>query len=136
MPMEWRDTVFNSSFLNWIVIGSLLFGGCCSNVVALELLVGDAPKSGNFFTFAQFLFISCEGLFHHLEFSSSSSIPHLKKRTVPAYRWFIMVVLFFTVSVLNNVALGYKISVPLHIIFRSGGLIVSLILGWAIAGKR
>ncbi|RIA93857.1 UAA transporter [Glomus cerebriforme] len=135
MLIKLRDTIFNSSFTNLIVIGSLLFGGCCSNVIALELLVGEAPKSGNLFTFAQFLFISCEGLFYNLEFSSSS-IPHLKKRTVPVHRWLTMVVLFFTVSVLNNIALGYNISVPLHIIFRSGGLIVSLILGWAIVGKR
>ncbi|GBC00744.1 hypothetical protein RclHR1_03960018 [Rhizophagus clarus] len=129
------DMVLNSSFTNWIMIGSYIFGGCCSNVIALELLVGVAPKSGNLFTLAQFLFITFEGLFHNLEFSFSSPIPRLKKRTVPAYRWFIMVLLFFTVSVLNNIALGYNISVPLHIIFRSGGLIVSLILGWAI-GKR
>ncbi|CAI2178014.1 16687_t:CDS:2, partial [Funneliformis geosporum] len=105
MSIKWRDTVYHSSFTNWIVIGSLLFGGCCR-------------------------------LFHHLEFSPSSPIPHLKKRTVPARRWFVMVILFFTVSVLNNIALGYRISVPLHIIFRSGGLIVSMILGWAVAKKR
>ncbi|PKK77157.1 UAA transporter [Rhizophagus irregularis] len=113
------DTILNSSFTNLIIIGSYIFGGCCRNL----------------FTLAQFLFISCEGLFHNLEFPSSSPFPRLKKRTVPAHRWFFMVLLFFTVSVLNNIALGYNISVPLHIIFRSGGLIVSLILGWAI-GKR
>ncbi|CAJ0751659.1 4736_t:CDS:2, partial [Entrophospora sp. SA101] len=31
---------------------------------------------------------------------------------------------------------GYEISLPFHIIFRSGGLIVSMILGWALVGKR
>ncbi|CAJ0894872.1 14540_t:CDS:2 [Entrophospora sp. SA101] len=44
--------------------------------------------------------------------------------------------MFFTVSILNNAALGYEISLPFHIIFRSGGLIVSMILGWALVGKR
>lgn len=28
------------SLNTFIVIGTLLFGGCCSNVVALELLIG------------------------------------------------------------------------------------------------
>ncbi|CAG8605690.1 4984_t:CDS:2 [Acaulospora morrowiae] len=92
--------------------------------------------AGNLFTFAQFLFISGEGLFHHLEYRPPSPILRLKKRTVPVYRWVVQVVLFFTVSVLNNIALGYRISVPLHIIFRSGGLIISMVLGWALAGKR
>ncbi|CAG8813292.1 12778_t:CDS:2, partial [Racocetra persica] len=88
----------------------------------------------NLFTFAQFLFIAGEGLLYNLDFSSS--IPQLRKRGVPLYRWFIQVAMFFTVSVLNNVAFGYKISVPLHIIFRSGGLIVSMILGWTIRNRR
>ncbi|CAG8449625.1 2978_t:CDS:2, partial [Acaulospora colombiana] len=78
----------------------------------------DAPKSG---------------LLHNVEYTP---IPRLKERTVPVHRWIVQVVLFFTVSVLNNIALGYRISVPLHIIFRSGGLMVSMILGWALAGKR
>lgn len=42
----------------------------------------------------------------------------------------------FTVSVLNNAALAYHISVPLHIVFRSGGLIVNMIMGWLVLNKR
>ncbi|KAG1227139.1 hypothetical protein G6F68_019634 [Rhizopus microsporus] len=33
-------------------------------------------------------------------------------------------------------ALSYNISIPLHIIFRSGGLIVNMIMGAIILGKR
>ncbi|CAG8567797.1 10808_t:CDS:2 [Dentiscutata erythropus] len=130
MSNEQRDkhVVSLSDILTSIV---LIFGGCCTNVIALERLVAEAPKSGNLFTFAQFLFIASEGLLYNLDFSSS--IPKLKKRHVPLYRWFLQVVMFFTVSVLNNIAFGYKISVPLHIIFRSGGLIVSMILAQVIA---
>lgn len=47
-----------------------------------------------------------------------------------------MVSLFFTASVLNNVALGYQIPMPFHIIFRSGGLIVSMVLGVVVLKKR
>lgn len=55
---------------------------------------------------------------------------------MPLSRWFIQVVLFFTVSILNNIALGYRISVPVHIVFRSGGLFVSMLMGWLIAKRR
>lgn len=47
-----------------------------------------------------------------------------------------MVMLFFLVSILNNVALGYRISVPLHIIFRSGGLFTNMVMGALILKKR
>ncbi|CAG8483986.1 10469_t:CDS:2 [Ambispora gerdemannii] len=116
---------------DFLLIGSLVFGGCCSNVIALELLVGDAPKSGNLITLAQFTFVALEGLRHHLKFTPDSWIPTLKPRIVPFFNWSLLVAMFFTVSVLNNIALGFRISVPLHIIFRSGSLIVSMLLGWA-----
>ena len=46
------------------------------------------------------------------------------------------VLVFFTVSVINNNAYAYHISVPLHTIFRSGSLVASLIVGAACLGKR
>ncbi|KAG9306868.1 hypothetical protein G9A89_002537 [Geosiphon pyriformis] len=130
------DALLQSSLSDWLLIGSLVFGGCCSNVVALELLVGNAPKSGNLITLAQFLFVALEGLRHHLVLTPGSLVPRLKPRLVPLFHWIMLVVMFFTVSVLNNIALGFKITVPLHIIFRSGGLIVSMIMGWAFMHKR
>ncbi|XP_015414898.1 PREDICTED: UDP-xylose and UDP-N-acetylglucosamine transporter isoform X7 [Myotis davidii] len=39
----------------------LVFAGCCSNVIFLELLVRRHPGCGNIVTFAQFLFIAVEG---------------------------------------------------------------------------
>ncbi|KAF9207722.1 golgi uridine diphosphate-N- acetylglucosamine transporter [Haplosporangium sp. Z 27] len=63
-------------------------------------------------------------------------VPHLKERKIPITRWMSIVVLFFAVSVLNNWALAYKISVPLHIIFRSGGLMVGMVLGMIFMEKR
>ncbi|KAG0252506.1 golgi uridine diphosphate-N- acetylglucosamine transporter [Mortierella polycephala] len=44
--------------------------------------------------------------------------------------------MFFAVSVLNNLSLAYRISVPLHIIFRSGGLMVGMVLGMILMKKR
>ncbi|KAF9582290.1 golgi uridine diphosphate-N- acetylglucosamine transporter [Lunasporangiospora selenospora] len=63
-------------------------------------------------------------------------LPHLQKRKIPIHRWLAIVILFFAVSVLNNWALAFKISVPLHIIFRSGGLMVGMILGMILMKKR
>ncbi|KAF9426590.1 golgi uridine diphosphate-N- acetylglucosamine transporter [Podila epigama] len=168
---------------DWVLIGTMIFGGCCSNVFALEILVNDAPKSGQMITFAQFVCVSIYGLTQHLEwpivqewFSSGASstgsqknhttattqtvnrspsgasassltrsqgkqgiwhyIPHLQERKIPVIRWLAIVVMFFATSVLNNQALAYKISVPLHIIFRSGGLMVGMVLGMLIMKKR
>jgi UDP-xylose/UDP-N-acetylglucosamine transporter B4 len=62
--------------------------------------------------------------------------PKLKPRVVPISNWFLLVTMFFIVSVLNNLALGYNISVPMHIIFRSGGLIINMVLGMLFLNKK
>ncbi|CAO3689461.1 unnamed protein product [Rhizopus stolonifer] len=116
------------------MILSLIFGGCCSNAFALEVLVTDAPKSGQLITLGQFVFVAAEGLRHHITWGKYG--PKLKKTVVPLSRWMLLVTIFFIVSLLNNIALGYNISVPLHIIFRSGGLITNMIMGALILGKR
>lgn len=113
-------------------------------------------------TFAQFICVSLYGLSQHLQWpivqewrsrspsSGSTStttqpltsnglwryIPHLQERKIPLTRWLAIVVMFFAASVLNNLSLAYKISVPLHIIFRSGGLMVGMVLGMLIMKKR
>jgi UDP-xylose/UDP-N-acetylglucosamine transporter B4 len=43
---------------------------------------------------------------------------------------------FASVNLLNNWAFAYKISVPLHIILRSGGPVASMIVGYAYNGRR
>ncbi|KAI8148338.1 UAA transporter [Fennellomyces sp. T-0311] len=100
------------------LILSLIFGGCCSNLV----------------TFGQFLFVALEGLRNQLEWGTYG--PRLKPTKVPFSRWMLLVALFFVVSVLNNAALAYRISMPLHIIFRSGGLFANMVMGALILGKR
>ena len=59
----------------------------------------------------------------------------LKPNRVPIRRWMINILLFFTINVLNNHAFSYNISVPIHIILRSGGSITTLAAGY-IWGKR
>ncbi|EIE85261.1 hypothetical protein RO3G_09971 [Rhizopus delemar RA 99-880] len=94
----------------------------------------DAPRSGQMITFGQFLFTAVEGLRHQLTWGKYG--PKLKKTMVPLTHWLLLVTLFFIVSLLNMAALSYNISIPLHIIFRSGGLIVNMIMGTIVLGKR
>ncbi|XP_064113320.1 UDP-xylose and UDP-N-acetylglucosamine transporter-like [Macrobrachium nipponense] len=106
-----------------------VFIGCCSNVVFLELLVKDEPACGNIITFFQFLFIAVEGFVSVTNFGQT-------KNVIPIKEYLILVFMFFTVNVTNNMAFGFKISMPLHIIFRSGGLIASLIMGVLVLGRK
>ncbi|XP_077601152.1 UDP-xylose and UDP-N-acetylglucosamine transporter-like [Stigmatopora nigra] len=107
----------------------LVFIGCCSNVVTLELLVREFPGSGNIVTFAQFVFIALEGFIFETRFGT-------KKPVIAIKNYVIMVSMFFTVSVVNNYALNFNIAMPLHMIFRSGSLIANMILGIIILKKR
>ncbi|XP_007889029.1 UDP-xylose and UDP-N-acetylglucosamine transporter [Callorhinchus milii] len=107
----------------------LVFTGCTSNVVFLELLVRRFPGCGNIVTFAQFLFIALEGLIFEANFFR-------KPRFIPFRNYTIMVTMFFVVSVINNYSLNFNVPMPLHMIFRSGSLIASMILGIMILKKR
>lgn len=107
----------------------LVFLGCCSNVVSLELLVREFPGCGNIVTFAQFIVITLEGFIFETNFGR-------KKPAIPLRNYVIMVTMFFTVSVINNYALNFNIAMPLHMIFRSGSLIANMILGIIILKKR
>ncbi|NWW47491.1 S35B4 protein, partial [Pedionomus torquatus] len=87
------------------------------------------PGCGNIVTFSQFLFIAVEGFIFEANFGR-------KKPAIPIRYYFIMVAMFFTVSVVNNYALNLNIAMPLHMIFRSGSLIASMALGVVILKKR
>ncbi|CAE6422571.1 unnamed protein product [Rhizoctonia solani] len=58
-----------------------------------------------------------------------------KPLRIPLSRWLVQVVLFLVTSLLNNAAFKYSIPMAVHIIFRSGGLVVNLLLGLALGKK-
>uniref|UniRef100_A0A8C1BNZ9 Solute carrier family 35 member B4 n=1 Tax=Cyprinus carpio carpio TaxID=630221 RepID=A0A8C1BNZ9_CYPCA len=93
--------------MNTLFAIALVFVGCCSNVVFLELLVRDFPGCGNIVTFAQFAFIALEGFIFETHFGR-------KKPHIPLSNYVIMVTMFFTVSVINNYALNFNIAMPLY----------------------
>lgn len=98
------------------------------------------PHSGSLITFAQFLSIAIHGLPKFLTLVRLRGlpipVPWLRKRKIPLAPYLVQVALFYAISLLNNRAFGYKIPMPVHIIFRSGGLVVSMVMGWLFAGKR
>ncbi|RXG53879.1 UDP-xylose and UDP-N-acetylglucosamine transporter, partial [Armadillidium vulgare] len=79
--------------------------------------------------FSQFLFIALHGFIFTSKFGRK---PHI----IPIKDYLVLVGLFFIVNLTNNLAFDFKISIPLHIIFRSGGLIASMIMGMVVLGRR
>ena len=118
----------------WLTAISLIFGGCCSNAITLEQLTLQHPNSGSVLTVLQFLLISLHGLPKFLIWTCYG--PRFRPRRVPITQYLIQVVLFYLVSLLNNAAFAYRIPMAVHIIFRSGGLVVSMFIGWLVSNKR
>ncbi|KZV61796.1 UAA transporter [Peniophora sp. CONT] len=133
------DTLSWSALIDWSTVLGLVFGGCCSNAISLERLTSEYPNVGSLITFTQFLLVSLHGLRKFLYFERGPlglPLPKMQPRRVPLMPYLIQVVLYTAISVLNNAAFAYKIPMTVHIIFRSGGLVISLIMGWLLAGKR
>ncbi|UNI15289.1 golgi uridine diphosphate-N- acetylglucosamine transporter [Purpureocillium takamizusanense] len=115
------------------VMLALIFGGCCSNVYALEAIINFERSSGTLLTFVQFAFVALTGYVG--QFDKTRPPFFIAPAKVPLRRWLVNIVLFFSINVLNNHAFSYDISVPVHIILRSGGSITTMIAGY-LYGKR
>ena len=55
---------------------------------------------------------------------------------IPLLVYFRLVCLFFAATVLNNIALNYHISIPVHTVFRSSGLAGTLLTGFLFYKKK
>ncbi|XP_049873068.1 UDP-xylose and UDP-N-acetylglucosamine transporter [Pectinophora gossypiella] len=108
---------------------TMVFVGCCSNVVFLELVVKEDPGAGNLATFLQFLFIATTGFCTVGKFGTA-------KRNIPFKQYLLLVGFFWTSSVANNYAFDFNISMPLHMIFRAGSLMANMAMGVWILKKR
>lgn len=128
-----------------------------SNAWALEWATSENPRAGSLITFAQYLIVTVFGLKgrfttqpprQRVKQQDSATTPsrtsvferirhlRLKPLAVPVSRWIIQVLLFLGVSLLNNAAFGYRVPMAVHIVFRSGGLVVNMILGYLTQGRR
>ncbi|KAF8966455.1 UAA transporter family-domain-containing protein [Flammula alnicola] len=108
---------------SWATTISLIFGGCCSNAITLEQLTLEYPNAGSVLTLLQFLLISLHGLPKFVVWTRFG--PRFRPRRVPMTSYLTQVVLFYLISLLNNAAFAYRIPMVVHIIFRSGGLIIT-----------
>ncbi|KAF2756774.1 UAA transporter [Pseudovirgaria hyperparasitica] len=113
-------------------IVTLIFGGCCSNVFALEAIVKEEPNSGLLITLGQFILVCLAVLPSQLDPSSPYA---LKRSAVPFHKWLVSAGMFFAVNMLNNWAFAFNISVPVHIILRSFGSATTMAAGH-LTGKR
>ncbi|KAL8690695.1 MAG: hypothetical protein Q9218_003922 [Villophora microphyllina] len=127
------------TLLTWASTIGLIFGGCCSNVFALETIVKEQQDAGGLLFSSEVpkacLFLVTALLTWPGHFSTARPPFFLKRRAIPLVRWLPNIVLFFTVNLLNNYAFSYNISVPVHIILRSGGSVTTMLVGF-IWGKR
>ncbi|RAL01485.1 putative UPD-GlcNAc transporter (Mnn2-2) [Aspergillus ibericus CBS 121593] len=121
---------------NIVLVFTLIFGGCCANVFALEAIIKDQPSSGPLITFAQFLLTSLLTAPVFLSLSAGPQSLYLSPRAIPLRSWLVYTAFFVTVNLLNNWAFAYKISVPLHIILRSGGPVASMGISFLFNAKR
>ena len=111
------STRFNAALVDFGLIMSLIFGGCCSNALTLELTTKQLPASGTLITLAQFVATTVISLVGEVEWTSAFGIPvlWLKRPSVPIRRWLIQVVLYFFTSILNNSAFAYDIPMSVHL---------------------
>lgn len=117
-----------------------VFGGCCSNVFVLENILANNTLNqslGTIITFSQFLCVLIFGYYANIDVKNSHwYFLYLKKPAIPLHKWFFTVVLFFFTSVLNNLVWKFNITVPFHIIFRSSGTVVTMIVGYLYGNRR
>ncbi|KAK9877224.1 hypothetical protein WA026_016972 [Henosepilachna vigintioctopunctata] len=103
--------------------------GCGLNNIFLEYIIKLDPGAGHLITFCQFLFIAIHGYIFTSKFGSVQ--PKISRKY-----YLILVIMFFTTSVVNNWAFDFNIPVPLHMIFRAGSLIANLLMGVIVLKKK
>ena len=126
----------------------LTFFGCVLNNIFLEFIVSDKvsfgdKRAGPLLTLIQYAFIALLCLPQVLTFDRSnegvigmmndknktSFLPRFKKLVVPFSRYIFLAALFALMSWLNNLAFAFRVSQPLHVVFRSANLMVTFLFG-------
>ncbi|KAH9852102.1 UAA transporter family-domain-containing protein [Lenzites betulinus] len=124
------------SLVDYTLILSLVFGGCCSNVWSYEQLLKMDAHIGTTLTFSQMLFITLQSLPSFVTFRKGSVVPRLRPRHVPLRDWALQVLVLTSGSLLNNWVFAYSVPLTVQIVFRSAGLAVSMLLGYLVLHKR
>lgn len=137
-PMSDASVTASDIFRVFLPTFGFIFGGCCSNVYALEALIKTSPSSGTVITALQFLITSVVTLPENVDLRSRAAWRNafLRKRKIPLRSWIIYTAFFVSINVLNNCAFSYSISIPLHIILRSAGPVTTMLVFYFCSGRR
>jgi len=106
-----------------------VFVACGFNVFFLEHLVKFSPGCGDLVTFSQFFFTAA---FRFVTVTKCGTVPPV----VPLREYFFAVLLYFASSLTGNLAFLFNISMPIQMIFKSGSVMASMLLGILILKKQ
>jgi len=85
------------------------------------------PGAGSLLTMLQFMGVSFLAFLTSLDWGSG--FPRLPPRAAPLQSYASLVAMFVVMSLLNNWAFALHISQPMHMVFRSSGLVASYVIG-------
>lgn len=116
---------------------SVVYGGCCSNAFSLEKIVQSEKHASTLVTFSQFIFVSIVSFFLLCDFKNYSyKTLFIPPPRIPLKRYLFMTMMFSATSILTNFVFKFHISVPIHVIFRSLGTSVTMLIGVLFYNKR
>ncbi|KAH7644570.1 hypothetical protein DERF_010068 [Dermatophagoides farinae] len=115
----------------WLMIKCTTF--CFINMALQEQTLRLAPKSSNFISFIQHLFITICGLLFTIGLPFGLGV---HRPQVPIRYYLPLVFLSFFTIFTNNLSLNYGISIPLMMIFKSSSLVANMLLGMLILRHR
>lgn len=126
--------------MEWVLVPGQIFSGCCLNVFLLESLLAAPSDTGVDYgpvvTACQYLLTSAISVVPLLDYSEGLwRRGFLQEPRLPRRKLAVVVLMYFAVSVLNNAAWKYDLSVPVHTMFRSSGTVVLLAVGYLFGGK-
>lgn len=109
--------------------------GCCSNVYTFEKLIKSNSQITTLITFSQYLFIFVI-ISIYLKYTGYwKKNPQSFYKTIN-FQYLLPVISQNLTAILNNYVFQYDLPMPTHIILRSLGSAITLLLDWIIWGKR
>lgn len=128
--------------MDWLLLLAQIFGGCCTNVYLFETLLASSENEdsiadiGLLVTVCQFALVSLVSVPPLIDTARSSwKGVYLQRRHIPLAKLVQCVLMFYALSVLNNTVWRFGLSVPVHIMFRSSGALITMVIGTCFGGK-
>lgn len=131
-----------SGFVSLLLSFLLIFIGGCGQTFFLEYMIYVEPHAGQTITFFQFLAIALAGVSKFVDRDPKESILrfwkkfHLVKRKIAFKYHALLVFLSWMGAYTSAKAYNFNISVSLHMVFKSGILLINMLLGACILHKR